>query len=116
MALSADDERRLEAEVARMIADLRFRPSQEKEDRVGLEVSLLPEEEREFVPTVLLRFLAAERRGEPLPEAASSAGLPPRRRVATASSWHPVRIPASARLSLREHRRATCTRSAVAKA
>ncbi|MBN9621500.1 MAG: hypothetical protein J0H06_00870 [Actinobacteria bacterium] len=82
MALSAEDERRLEAEVARMIAEVRWHPNQEKEDRVGLEISLLPDEEREFIPTVLLRFLAAERRGEPLPEAASGTGLPPRRRFA----------------------------------
>ena len=82
MALSEADERRLEAEVARMIAELRFNPNQEKEDRIGLEISLLPEEERAFVPTVLLRFIAAERRGEPLPEAASTTGLPPKRRFA----------------------------------
>ena len=82
MALSADDERRLEAEVARMVAELRLNPNQEKEDRIGLEISLLPEEERAFVPTVLLRFIAAERRGEPLPDAASTSGLPPKRRFA----------------------------------
>ena len=84
MALSEADERRLEAEVARMIDELRLNPNQEKEDRIGLEISLLPEEERDFVPTVMLRFIAAERRGEPLPEAASSTGLPPKRRVAWA--------------------------------
>ena len=82
MALSADDERRLEAEVARMIRELRLNPNQEKEDRIGLEISLLPEEERDLVPTVLLRFIAAERRGEPLPDAASTSGLPPKRRFA----------------------------------
>jgi hypothetical protein len=82
MALSPEDERRLEAEVARMVAELRALPSQEKEDRIGLEISLLPAEESAFVPTVLLRFLAAERAGEPLPEAASTTGLPPKRRFA----------------------------------
>jgi hypothetical protein len=82
MALSADDERRVEAEVARMVAELRTIPSQEKEDRIGVEISLLPAEERAFVPTVLLGFLAAERDGEPLPEAASTTGLPPKRRFA----------------------------------
>lgn len=82
MALSEADERRLEAEVARMVAELRARPSQEKEDRIGLELSLLSEEELAFVPTVLLRFIAAERRGEQLPEAASTSGLPPKRRFA----------------------------------
>jgi len=61
-----------------MVAELRTRPSQEKEDRIGVQIAVMPEEERAFVPTVLLRFLAAERRGEPLPEAAGS-GAPPRR-------------------------------------
>jgi hypothetical protein len=81
MALSEADERRLEAEVARMIRELRLNPNQEKEDRIGLEISLLPEEERAFVPTVLLRFVVAERHGEPLPEAANTTGLPPKRRI-----------------------------------
>ncbi len=80
MALSEADERRVEAEVARMVTDLRFRPSQEKEDRIGVEIAVMPEEERAFVPTVLLRFLVAERRGEPLPEPATSSGRPPRAR------------------------------------
>jgi hypothetical protein len=79
MALSEADERRVEGEVAGMIADLRVNPSQEKEDRAGVGISLLPEEERAFVPTVLLRFLAAERRGEPLPDALPSSVAPPRR-------------------------------------
>ena len=65
-----------------MIRELRLNPNQEKEDRIGLEISLLPEEERAFVPTVLLRFIAAERRGDPLPEAADTRGLPPKRRFA----------------------------------
>jgi hypothetical protein len=82
MALSEADERRVEAEVGRMVAELRALPSQEKEDRIGLEISLLSEEERAFVPTVLLRFITAERRNEPLPEAASTSGIPPKRRFA----------------------------------
>jgi hypothetical protein len=69
MALSEADERRIEGEVAGMIAELRNRPSQEKEDRIGVQIAVMAAEERDFVPTVLLRFLAAERRGEPLPEA-----------------------------------------------
>jgi hypothetical protein len=81
VALSEEDELRLEAEVARMIRDLRINPNQEKEDRIGLEISLLPEEERAFVPAILLRFIAAERRGEPLPDAANTTGLPPKRRI-----------------------------------
>jgi len=79
MALSEAEERRLEAEVARMVAELRARPSQEKEDRIGLEIAVLPEEERAFVPTVLLRFVVTERRRQPLPEAASSSGRRPKR-------------------------------------
>ncbi len=61
MALSEADERRVEDEVGRMVAELRARPSQEKEDRIGLEIALLPEEERAFVPTALLRLIVAER-------------------------------------------------------
>jgi hypothetical protein len=80
MPLSEADERRVEAEVAGMVADLRFRPSQEKEDRIGLEIAVMPEEERAVVPTVLLRFVAAERRGEPLPDPVPFSGpAPPRR-------------------------------------
>ncbi len=84
MALSEADERRVEGEVAGMVADLRMRPSQEKEDRVGVEISVMPEEERAFVPTVLLRFIAAERRGEPLPEPVAFSGpaAPKRKRFA----------------------------------
>jgi hypothetical protein len=67
MALSEADERRVEAELRRMTTELQALPSQEKED---------------FVPTALLRFISAERRGEPLPEAASTTGLPPKRRFA----------------------------------
>jgi hypothetical protein len=63
MALSDEDERRVEGELLRMTQELRFRPSQEKEDRIGLEVSLLAEEDREFAPTALLRLLVREREG-----------------------------------------------------
>jgi len=76
MALSEDDERRVEGELLRMTTELRDRPSQEKEDRIGVEIGLLPEEERAFVPTALLRLLVRDRegrmdelepQGEPLP-------------------------------------------------
>ena len=63
MALSEADERRVEAELRRMTTELRALPSQEKEDRIGVEISLLPEEERAFVPTALLRLLVAEQEG-----------------------------------------------------
>ena len=90
MALSEADERRVEGEVAGMVAELRNRPSQEKEDRIGVEIAVMPEEERAFVPVVLLRFLAAERRGEPLPEAVRSGGSP--RRAGNRFGWS-LRLP-----------------------
>lgn len=62
MLLSQEDERRVEADVRRMAADLRSRPTQEKEDALGLEIATLPEAEREFVSTVLLRIVAEEAR------------------------------------------------------
>ena len=90
MALSADDEQRIEAEVSRMVAELRLNPNQEKEDRIGVEVSLMPAEERAFVPTVLLRFIGAERRNEPLPEPArSSTRLPPKKKRRVAWTLRP---------------------------
>jgi hypothetical protein len=80
MPLSAADERRIEGELAGMIEELRVNPNQEKEDRVGLQISTMPEEEREFVPAALLRFVAIERRGEALPEPTAFAGVVPRRK------------------------------------
>ena len=91
MALSEDDERRVEAEVRADDRRTAPHPNQEKEDRIGLEISLLPEEERAFVPTALLRFLVAERRGEPLPEPASSTGLPPKPSAASPGPCAPPR-------------------------
>lgn len=61
MALSEADEKRVEVEVGRMVAELRARPNHEKEDKIGLEIAVLPEEERAFVPTALLRLVADER-------------------------------------------------------
>lgn len=86
MALSEADERRVEGEVAGMVADLRARPSQEKEDRIGLEIAVMPAEERALVPTVLLGFLAAERRGESLPDPLPFSGPAPPR-VRTRFGW-----------------------------
>ena len=80
MALSEDDERRVEGEVRRMTAELQERPSQDKEDRIGIEISLLPEEERAFVPTALLRLLVAEREGRLDEIEPSGTPLPLRRR------------------------------------
>jgi hypothetical protein len=80
VALSEDDERRVEGEVRRMTAELQSRPSQEKEDRIGVEISRLPEEERAFVPTALLRLLVAEREGRLDEIEPSGTPLPSRRR------------------------------------
>jgi hypothetical protein len=75
MALSEADERRVEAELVRMVTELRINPSQEKEDRIGVEISVLPEEERDFVPTALLRIVATERDGGELPDPVGSPRL-----------------------------------------
>ena len=80
MALSEADERRVEGELRRMTVELRTLPSQEKEDRIGVEISLLPEEERAFVPTALLRLLVAEREGRLDEIEPSGTALPSRRR------------------------------------
>jgi hypothetical protein len=60
MTLSSEDEERVEAEVRRMVAELRAKPSQEKEDRVGVEIATMPEAERDLVPGILLRIVAEE--------------------------------------------------------
>jgi Holliday junction resolvasome RuvABC endonuclease subunit len=60
--LSAEDKAQVEAEVRRMIAELRARPTQEKEDALGLEIATLPAQQRDYVPTVLLQILAEEAR------------------------------------------------------
>ncbi|HKO38549.1 MAG TPA: hypothetical protein VJU14_09290 [Solirubrobacterales bacterium] len=57
MSLSAEEEKRVEGEVHRMVAELRARPTQEKEDALGLEIAMLPPAERDYVTTVLLRML-----------------------------------------------------------
>jgi hypothetical protein len=50
-----------------MVADLRARPTQEKEDALGLEIANLSASERELVPGVLLRIVAEEARRPRLP-------------------------------------------------
>ena len=59
-ALSGEDEERVEAEVRQMIADLRAKPTQEKEDRIGVEIARMPAAERDLVPAILLRIVAEE--------------------------------------------------------
>jgi hypothetical protein len=61
MALSDEDKRRVEAAVRQMIAEYRAKPTQEKEDGLGVEIAALPPQEREYVPAVLLRIVAEER-------------------------------------------------------
>jgi hypothetical protein len=60
--LSKEDKERVEAEVRRMVAALRAKPTQEKEDALGLEIATLPPAERDYVSEVLLRMLAEEAR------------------------------------------------------
>jgi hypothetical protein len=61
MSLHEDDEQRVEAAVRRMIAEYRAKPTQEKEDGLGVQIATLPPEEREYVTAVLLRIVAEER-------------------------------------------------------
>lgn len=61
MPLSSDDRDRVEAEVRRVVAELRARPTQEKEDALGLELATLPPGEREHATSILLRIVAEER-------------------------------------------------------
>jgi hypothetical protein len=61
MDLSAEDEQRVEEEVHRLVAELRSRPTQEKEDALGLEIAIMPPAERQYVTTVLLRMLGEDR-------------------------------------------------------
>lgn len=57
MELGSEDQRRVEAGVRQMVAELRARPTQEKEDALGVAVANMPAAEREHVTVVLLRML-----------------------------------------------------------
>ena len=57
MDLSREDQERVEGEVRRMVAELRARPTQEKEDALGVEIALMAPAEREHVTSVLLGML-----------------------------------------------------------
>jgi hypothetical protein len=61
MDLSSEDQQRVEQEVRRIVAELRARPTQEKEDALGLQIATMPPAEREHVTTVLLRMLDENR-------------------------------------------------------
>ncbi|HEU4598453.1 MAG TPA: hypothetical protein VFS26_01780 [Solirubrobacterales bacterium] len=60
--LTAEDKERVEVEVRRIVAELRVKPTAEKEDALGLEIATMPPAEREYVPEVLLQLLAEEAR------------------------------------------------------
>lgn len=60
MDLSPEQQERVEGEVRRMVADLRVRPTQEKEDALGLEIALMSPAEREHVTAVLLRMVGED--------------------------------------------------------
>jgi hypothetical protein len=60
MDLTSEEQQRVEGEVRRMVAELRARPTQEKEDALGVEIATMPPAEREYVTTVLLRMLAED--------------------------------------------------------
>lgn len=55
--LGAEDKQRVEEQVHRLVAELRARPTQEKEDALGLQIAIMPPAEREYVTAVLLRML-----------------------------------------------------------
>lgn len=61
MSLSDGDKARVRGELESMIAEYRFKPTQELEDELGLRIAVLPPEEREYVPTLLLEIVAAGR-------------------------------------------------------
>jgi hypothetical protein len=61
MTLSEDEKLAVEDELRRMIAGYRAKPTQEKEDGMGVEIAAMPAERRDYVPTALLRILAEER-------------------------------------------------------
>jgi hypothetical protein len=61
VALSDEDRQRVETAVRRMVAEYRAKPTQEKEDGLGVEVATLPPAEREYATAVLLRIVAEER-------------------------------------------------------
>lgn len=62
MPLSAEDRERVEAQVRRMVADYRAKPTPGKEDGFGVELAAMSPEEREHVTTVLLQIVAEEAR------------------------------------------------------
>jgi hypothetical protein len=60
MSLNPEDQQRVEEEVRRMVAGLRARPTQEKEDALGVEIATMSAAEQEHVTEVLLRMLGED--------------------------------------------------------
>lgn len=60
MDLNHEEQERVEGEVRRMVAELRARPTQEKEDALGVAIALMSPAERDHVTAVLLRMLREE--------------------------------------------------------
>jgi len=61
MNLSDEDKAAVRAEIELMIAEYWAKPTQELEDELGLRIAVLPPEQREYVPVVLLKIVATER-------------------------------------------------------
>jgi hypothetical protein len=61
MDLTSEDRQRVEEKVRRLVAELRARPTQEKEDAIGLEIATMPAAERDYVTMVLLQMLGRDR-------------------------------------------------------
>ena len=60
MELTSEEKARVRAEIEAMIAEYRFKPTQELEDELGLRVATMPPAERDYVPAVLLEIVAAD--------------------------------------------------------
>jgi len=60
MSISEQDEKRVAETVRRMIADYRAKPTQEKEDGLGVELATMPPAEREYVTTVLMEIVSED--------------------------------------------------------
>ncbi len=60
MGLSDEEKAAVRDEVELMIAEYRAKPTQELEDELGLRIAVLPPEQREYVPLVLLEIVVAE--------------------------------------------------------
>lgn len=67
MALTGEDKARVRAELEWMIAEYRAKPTQEKEDGLGVELIAMTPQERDYVGVVLMEIVSAEARGSSPP-------------------------------------------------